>query len=440
MIFDNANTLFSTALIKGMSPNLREAFEILSEDMLENPLQGLLLNTIKSMDDFNISISIPSVAGQLSKKVEFSDVAQITRDNIPTKTPMREAMAIVNMHNDRLALLDLNNIIAQVSSGRPFDRNEVSHKLNELSSILAPQAQSKPRSFGEYAQSYISVLESRQNAPQDAYLDIGLNVLIDKISLIVLGGQPGMGKTALALYINDYVARMGKKTLKFSLEMDGCQLFERQVSSYAKIPTERLMKIDYNENDLTDTQWGMVSHSIEKLNNLPIYIDDDPQLSIPLLVKKCKDFKDQHPDLALITIDYLTLMKMPDAARRDLSVGEATRIMKVLAKEIKTPILLLSQLNREADKALREPRNSDLRDSGSIEQDADVIIFPYREEIHQKDSPNKGIAKIKKTKVRNGSVGDYILGFENGNFKESDRVWAEKKEQEEFKPKERRKF
>ena len=435
MIFDNANTLFSTALINGISPNLRDAFEILNDEMLENPLQGLLLNTIKSMDDFNISVSLPSVAEQLAGKVDRSDIMQITHDYMPTKKPMREAMAIVNMHNDRLALIDLNSIIAQVSSGKPFDRNEVSHKLNELSSILAPQAQSKPRSFGEYAESYIDVIERRQNAPQDAYLDIGLDVLIEKISLIVLGGQPGMGKTALALYINDYVARMGKKTLLFSLEMDGCQLFERQVSSYAKIPTERLMKVDCHENDLQPHQWGMIGSSIETLQDLPIYIDDDPQLSVPLLVKKCKEFKEQHPDLALITIDYLTLMKMPEAARRDLSVGEATRIMKVLAKEIKTPILLLSQLNREADKALREPRNSDLRDSGSIEQDADVIIFPYREEIHQPDTPNKGIAKIKKTKVRNGTTGDYILGFENGNFKESDREWSQPKEPEGFNPK-----
>ena len=439
MIFDNANTLFSTALINGMSPSLRDAFGMINAEMLDNPLQGLLLNTIKSMDDFNVSISIPSVAEQLNKKVEFSEVAQITRDYMPTKNPMREAMSIVNMHNDRLALIDLNSIITQVSSGKPFDREEISHKLNELSSILAPQTQSKPRSFMEYAESYIDVLESRQKAPQDAYLDIGLDVLIEKVALIVLGGQPGMGKTALALYINDFVARQKKKTLMFSLEMDGCQLFERQMSSYSNIPTDRLMRIDDKYNDLSDVQWGMVGNSIEQLMNLPIYLDDDPKLTIPLLVKKCKEFKEKHPDLALITIDYLTLMKMPEASRRDLAVGEATRIMKVLAKEIKTPILLLSQLNRDADKALREPRNSDLRDSGSIEQDADVIIFPYREEVHQPDTINKGLAKIIKSKVRNGKVGNYVLGFENGSFKEPFKEWQDEKPQEEQKF-ERKKF
>ena len=113
--------------------------------------------------------------------------------------------------------------------------------------------------------------------------------------------------------------------------------------------------------------------------------------------------------------------------------------MKVLAKEIKTPILLLSQLNRDADKALREPRNSDLRDSGSIEQDADVIIFPYREEVHQPDTINKGLAKIIKSKVRNGKVGNYILGFENGSFKEPFKEWQDEKPQEEQKF-ERKKF
>jgi replicative DNA helicase len=439
MIFDNANTLFSTALINGVSPSLRDALGIIEAEMLDNPTQGLLLNTIKSMDNFNVSISLMSVDEQLEGKIDFGELAQITKDYAPTRDPMREAMAIINMHNDRLALIDLNEIISKVSSGRPFDREEVSHKLNQLSSILAPQTQSKPRSFHEYAESYINVLESRQNAPQDAYLDIGLDVLIEKISLIVLGGQPGMGKTALALYINDFVAKHGKKTLMFSLEMDGCQLFERQVSAYSKIPTDRLMRIDFGEYDLSDTQWGVIGSSMKGLSDLPIYIDDDPKLTVPLLVKKCKEFKEQHPDLALITIDYLTLMKMPDASRRDLAVGEATRIMKVLAKEIKTPILLLSQLNRDADKALREPRNSDLRDSGSIEQDADVIIFPYREEVHQPDTLNKGLAKIIKSKVRNGKVGNYILGFENGSFKEPFKEWQDEKPQEEQKF-ERKKF
>jgi replicative DNA helicase len=242
-----------------------------------------------------------------------------------------------------------------------------------------------------------------------------------------------MGKTALALYINDYVAKQGKKALMFSLEMDGCQLFERQVSAYSKIPTDRLMRIDFGEYDLSDTQWGVIGSSMKGLSDLPIYIDDDPKLTVPLLVKKCKEFKEQHPDLALITIDYLTLMKMPDASRRDLAVGEATRVMKVLAKEIKTPILLLSQLNRDADKALREPRNSDLRDSGSIEQDADVIIFPYREEVHQPDTINQGLAKIIKSKVRNGKVGNHVLGFENGSFKQPFKEWQDEKPMEDQK-------
>ena len=139
----------------------------------------------------------------------------------------------------------------------------------------------------------------------------------------------------------------------------------------------------------------------------------------------------------LITVDYLTLMELPGASNQNLAVAEATRQLKVLAKDLKTPILILSQLNREAAKARREPMNSDLRDSGAIEQDADKIIFPFRDEVFDENSPNKGLAKILKTKVRDGETGSVILGFENGSFCKSNSGWSDV---EIDKPIERQKF
>jgi len=428
MIIDNLWAVLSTALLKGVSPKTREALNIITEDMIEDKFSLEVYKTIKQLDQFGSTVSLIAVDDVASGKLGYSDLIEATQKSGPTSDPIYSAMQVRAMHNDKLAANELKNILGMIQGGKPFEREAVSQSLSELSQLLAPEVKSKPKPFSEFVTGYIDVIEERQKNPQGSYLDIGLNVIVEKVALVVAGGQPGMGKTALALFCNRYVAQQGLKTLMFSLEMEGGQLFEREVAAFAKIPTRRLKKV--GEEDLTDLQWAQLTKSLDDLDKQQIFIDDDPTLSMPILQKKCREFKEKHPDLALITVDYLTLMKMPDAYSRALSVGEATRQMKLLAKELKTPILLLSQLNREADKALREPRPSDLRDSGSIEQDADIIVFPYREEVHKPESNNKGLVKVIKAKVRDDEVGEHILSFENGAMYESSRDWSETVEED----------
>ncbi len=414
MIFDNLNSLFSRAMLNGVSPEMREALSVISDEMIEDSAQRHIFKAIKDLDNFNSTVSSQSVEELVKDNVSFSTLIEVSKNTVPTDQPLRTALQVASLYNDSIATHELKQIASLISSGKPFDRNNVSVRLGSLSQSVAPTAATKPKSFAEYTQGYADVLEYRQENPDSCGLDIGLDVNIEKTALVVLGGQPGMGKTALALFINDYIASKGGKTLMFSLEMGGDQLYERQVSAKSKVSSKKLKAV--GAEGLSDDDWSFISSALVQLSEMNIYIDDDPKLSVPVLIKKCRDFKEKHPDLKLITIDYLTLMKLPDASRRDLSVGEATRLMKLLAKELKTPVLLLSQLNREADKAAREPRNSDLRDSGSIEQDADVIIFPYRPEVHDPETVNKGLARIMKTKVRDGEVGDVVLKFEMGHF------------------------
>lgn len=430
MIFDNLNSLFAKAMLNGVSPEMRDALSVLSDEMIEDRQQRAIFNAIKELDNFNSVVSSQSVENQVGTDVDFSYLIEVSMKTVPTDQPLRTAMQVASLYNDTQATHQLKQIAALVGSGKPFNRDEVSSQLGLLSQLVAPTSVSKPTSFAEYVQGYADVLDYRQENPNASGLDIGLDVNIEKTALVVLGGQPGMGKTALALYVNDYVANNGGKTLLFSLEMDGGQLFERQVSAKSRVSSKKLKAV--GSEGLDNDDWSFITKALTSLNEMNIYIDDDPKLSMPIFIKKCREFKEKHPDLSLITIDYLTLMKLPDASRRDLAVGEATRLMKLLAKELKTPVLLLSQLNREADKAAREPRNSDLRDSGSIEQDADVIIFPYREEVHKPETVNKGLARIIKSKVRDGEPGDYILAFNGGHFYPCTGSWQE--EQKEEKP------
>ena len=423
MIFDNLNSLFSRAMLNGVSPEMREALSVINDDMIADKQQLAIFKAIKDLDNFNSTVSSQAVEQLVQDSVSFSFLIEVTKNSVPTDQPLRTALQVASLYNDAIATTELKQIANLISSGKPFDRNEVSSQLGNLSQSVAPTAATKPKSFAEYTQGYADVLEYRQENPNSSGLDIGLDVNVEKTALVVLGGQPGMGKTALALYINDYIAERGGKTLMFSLEMGGDQLYERQVSAKSKVSSKKLKAV--GSEGLSDDDWSLISSALVQLSGTNIYIDDDPQLSVPVLIRKCRDFKEKHPDLALITIDYLTLMKLPDASRRDLAVGEATRLMKLLAKELKTPVLLLSQLNREADKAAREPRNSDLRDSGSIEQDADVIVFPYRPEVHDPETVNKGLARIMKTKVRDGEVGDVCLKFEMGHFYPTNLVMQE---------------
>jgi len=435
MIFEPFRILFSTIVAKGVSPKMRESLQAVRPEMLCNELHAKIFSAVMALDNFGASVTLDSIHAQIETEPFFS-IAEVQQGVMTTDDPMREAMQIINTFNDMNTKRELAEILAKLSSGKVFDRNDLSARLSDLSSAIAPVAENKPVSFYEYADNYINIIESRQNNHGSQFLDIGLDVDIDPTALIVLGGQPGMGKTALALYILNFVASQGKKCLKFSLEMSGNQLFERQVGSQSGVSTLDLKKIGRNDFDIQEHEWGLIGAALKELGELAIYIDDQPNLSVPIFKKKVRDFKEAHPDLALIAVDYLTLMSMPDAQSRALSVGEVTRAMKMVAKELKTPILLLSQLNRESDKAAREPRNSDLRDSGSIEQDADVIIFPYREEIHKPDTPNKGLARIIKSKVRDGVVGDHILEFKNGAFKPAFREWQTVIEQ----PQQRQKF
>lgn len=434
MIYDPTQVLLATAIMEGVSPNLRESLRSITVEMLPDRFCADIYNAVMALDNFNASVSLNAVYEQLDN-ISFSDLGAYVKDVIFTKEPFREAQQIKNAFNDKRAVNDLGLIISQIQSGKVFDRNEISETLNKLSVDLAPVSETKPIFFSEYEESYLKILEARESNPDGCFLDIGLEVEINKTDMIVLGGQPAMGKTALALYINDYVANQGKPTLIFSLEMDGNQLFERQVSAKSNVSSSALKKI--GKQDLRESEWGCIGAALKDLNTKKIAIDDNAKLSIPILIKKCRDFKEKHPDLALITIDYLTLMDLPNASRRDLEVAEATRQLKLLAKDLKTPVLILSQLNRDAAKAMREPMNSDLRDSGAIEQDADKIIFPYREEVHTPDTPNKGLAKILKTKVRDGETGAVVLGFKNGAFCESWGNWSEPVVEE---PKQRQKF
>ncbi|WP_240126275.1 replicative DNA helicase [Thermomonas alba] len=227
--------------------------------------------------------------------------------------------------------------------------------------------------------------------------------------LIILAARPAMGKTTFALNIAEYAALKSKKAVAiFSMEMSAEQLALRLISSLGRVNAKRL-----KTGDLEDEDWSRVTGAIAQLSSVKIFIDDTPALSPEVLRAKARRLKREH-DLGLVVIDYLQLMQVPgNSENRATEISEISRSLKGLAKELNVPVIALSQLNRSLESRTdKRPLMADLRESGAIEQDADMIVFIYRDEYYNKEnSPDKGLAEIIIGKHRNGEVGHFKLKF-----------------------------
>jgi len=228
--------------------------------------------------------------------------------------------------------------------------------------------------------------------------------------LIIIAARPSMGKTAFALNIaRNAEKESGKPVVIFSLEMSREHLSTRLLCSDARIDSQRLRL-----GTLTQHDWEKITKSAESLNDAQILIDDSAGISVTEMMTKCRRLKSKK-DIGLIIIDYLQLMRIDDhRERHDLDIAVISRTLKIMAKDLGVPVICLSQLNRKLEeRADKRPRLSDLRDSGAIEQDADVVMFIYRDEVYNRDpnNPNRGVAEIIVAKHRNGPTGVATLTF-----------------------------
>ncbi len=229
--------------------------------------------------------------------------------------------------------------------------------------------------------------------------------------LVVLAARPSMGKTALALNIAEHVAvAEGLPVIVFSMEMGASQLALRMVGSLGRIDQQRL-----RTGALRDDEWGRLSEAVEKLGRVALFIDESPALTSTEVRARARRQARQCGQLGLIVVDYMQLMSGSSDSgdeNRATVLGEISRGLKSLAKELKCPVLALSQLNRGVESRTdKRPMMSDLRESGAIEQDADVIMFIYRDEYYNKDSKEPGVAEIIIGKQRNGPTGTEKLVF-----------------------------
>jgi replicative DNA helicase len=226
--------------------------------------------------------------------------------------------------------------------------------------------------------------------------------------LIIVAARPSMGKTAFSVNIVEHAVMNGEAVLLFSMEMPSEQIVMRMLSSLGRIDQTRL-----RTGELQDDDWNRFTGAVAQLRDKKLYVDDTPALTPGDVRSRARRISREAGGLGLIVVDYLQLMRTAEKAEsRAGEISEISRSLKALAKEMRCPVIALSQLNRALEQRPdKRPMMSDLRESGAIEQDADVILFIYRDEVYNEDTEDKGIAEIIIGKQRNGPIGKVRLSF-----------------------------
>ncbi|MCF6765941.1 replicative DNA helicase [Thiotrichales bacterium 19S3-7] len=346
--------------------------------------------------------------------------------NTPTAQNIAAYARIVKERAKLRLLLNTATDIADLvydQSGRKSDEiiDEAERKIFALAESSTASAVG-PESVQNVLPHVIDRLDSLMDAKDGITgTAMGLKDLDDMTSglhpanLVIVAGRPSMGKTLISMNIAENIARVADKpVLVFSMEMPAEDLVTRMISSLGRVDQSLL-----RSGKLNDEHWAKIASAMKVISqDMKMLIDDSPALSPAEVRSRARRVAREHGGLSLIVVDYLQLMRVPGMeANRTQEVSEISRSLKALAKELHVPVIAISQLNRSVDdRADKRPMMSDLRESGAIEQDADVIMFVFREEVYHKDKPElKGVGELIIGKQRNGPIGSVKLTF-TGQF------------------------
>lgn len=297
------------------------------------------------------------------------------------------------------------------------DVNDIISDAQAKFEPLAEASATDPRFIGEFLSPIVERIDQQYHGTETKVkvLSTGLRDLDAKLGggmragqLIIVAGRPGMGKTAIALGVAEAAADTGEPSMFFSQEMVGDELCARALSRASGLSLDKVL--DGKKFGVGDghPDWPMLTKGVQRVSEMQLIVDDRPAISLNEIRSRARMVKRRH-GLGLIVVDYLGLMAASEGNNRTEQVGANSRGLKALAKQLGVPVVLLAQLSRKCeDRPDKRPLPSDLRDSGEIEQDADVIVFLYRDEIYNPDTQDRGIAEINIAKQRNGPTG--IIG------------------------------
>lgn len=327
----------------------------------------------------------------------------------------RYAQIVIDRAKMRQLICAADEVAAQVFHRNGKTVDELIAFAQEKFEPLSEDRAEGPQFLGPSLTRVVERLDREYHGEEPMAISTGLKDLDFKLGggvnggdLIILAGRPSMGKTALAMEIGEHVAiEYGLPVAVFSLEMPTDQLTRRALARHGNLPLQILR----NGSRMSDAEWPKLTHAVQIVSELPLAIDDSAGLTLADIASRSRSLKRKH-GLKMIIVDYLQLMTGGPDERHDLRIGSYSAGLKALAKQLDVPVIALSQLNRALEqRPNKRPIVADLRDSGAIEQDADTILFLYRDEVYNEDSPDKGVAEINIAKQRNGPTGTAYTAF-----------------------------
>jgi replicative DNA helicase len=407
------------ALIKDVSYSAcREVLDTVNSEMFYINVHRMLFEEIKLMTEEKVTVDLITLTTRMDKRaVEYGGfvyVAEIVKNVVSISSIIAYSKIVKKDFVTRQIISISLNAIDNAPKADPTEL--IQHVQNAFGVLGKEQTGKALTHISEISERYVDLLEKRSQHQGIMGLETGfgdldhaLGGIVDD-ALIVLAGRPSMGKTLLAQKMCEYVGVFSQQNPVsfYSLEMGELQLYERFICGISNVPSKVL-----KSGDLEDYQWSQVIDAQEKLLNSKIFMCEEPSLSVGQIRAKTRRQIEQHGKQALIVVDYLGLMKKGKADRHDIAIGDITRSLKELAKEIQTPVLLLAQANRSADN--KRPDMSCLKDSSCIEADADYIFFVHRDEVNNPDTELKGITELIIAKDRHGDANGTIYLEKSAN-------------------------
>ena len=384
-----------------------------------------IYRAIKSLVDQEQPIDVVTVAEELEELGTLNDIGGIAylgelADMTPSTANSGAYGVIVKERSQQRRLIEAAADIS-LSAYEPEGKNSLDI-LSDAEQKIAQIAEGNrkeggPVIVGPLLKSTLDQLDELFNKPEglsgitSGFTEIDNRTSgFQKADMIVVAGRPSMGKTTYAMnLVENALIATKRPCIVFSMEMPSESIVMRMLSSIGKIDQTRI-----RSGKLIEDDWPKLSSAVNILKDLPLYIDDTPALTPQDMRARCrKVYRENDNDLGLVMVDYMQLMQVTGASEgRSQEISEISRSMKAIAKEFSCPIIALSQLNRSLEqRPNKRPVMSDLRESGAIEQDADIIAFIYRDEVYNEDTPDKGIAEIITGKHRNGPIGTDRLAF-----------------------------
>lgn len=398
------------------------ASEYLTKDSFFKPSHGMLFNIMQELSDKGDPIDPVSVKSALDSSGQFELVGGMAFlasliNAVPTSAHIEHySKVIAEKSRARKVIEDLSQSISNVYDGK-IDLNEILSQTEQNLSTISNEQKKGFRTIIDVIDSTQSILDERSQKVGDVtgtstgFTDFDqITTGLHEDNLIIIAARPAMGKTAFALNIAQNVAKNSDKAVAiFSLEMGAESLVERMLSAEGLIPYYHV-----RTGNLSESEWRRMISAQERLARGKIFIDDTAGIKISEIRSKAKRLAQENDGLGLIVIDYLQLIEGRGRENRQQEVSEISRQLKIIAKELKVPVIALSQLSRGVDQRNdKRPILSDLRESGSIEQDADIVAFLYREAYYKRDEQEEpdNVTELIFEKNRHGSLGTVQLYF-----------------------------